>query len=59
MEALIWHCLLIGDRGEQGLPGEPPKMIPSMLLEMKGEKGNEGLEGAKGSIGLQGKELCP
>lgn len=53
---LIWH-FLIGDRGERGLPGKSPHLIPGMLLEVKGGKGDEGQPGIKGTLGVKGKKL--
>lgn len=45
----------LGDRGEQGPPGEPPKLKPSMMMEVKGEKGDVGETGTKGFFGLKGQ----
>lgn len=54
--SLIRILILKGERGVRGLPGAPPKIIPSIMLEVKGEKGDKGLFGVKGTIGLKGKE---
>jgi len=45
----------LGDRGDQGPPGEPPKLKPSMMMEVKGEKGDAGERGTKGFFGLKGQ----
>lgn len=45
----------LGDRGDQGPPGEPPKLKPSLMLEVKGEKGDVGERGTKGFFGLKGQ----
>lgn len=49
-------CILPGDRGLRGPPGEKPKVSPQIIDDMKGAKGEQGPYGTHGFTGQRGQQ---
>lgn len=52
----IHMCILPGDRGLRGPPGDKPKFSPQIIVDMKGTKGEQGPYGTQGFTGPRGQQ---